>query len=73
MSVPRYALLILYGSYILPVLGYGDVIYDTISTADSCPLENVQKAAAKYRLGQWLFFFAKPPSSTCPLFQVRWL
>ena len=49
--MPRYALLILYRSYILPLLDYGDVIYDNISTADSCRLENVQATAAKLILG----------------------
>jgi len=48
--VPRYALLFLYLSYILPLLEYGDVIYD-ISTADSYRLENVQTTAVKLILG----------------------
>ena len=47
----RHALLILYRSYILPLLDYGDVIYNNISTADSCRLENVETAAAKLFLG----------------------
>ena len=47
----RYALLILYLSYILSLFDYGDVIYDNISTADSCRLENVQTSAAKHILG----------------------
>ena len=51
LSVPRYALLILYRSYILPFLDYGDVICDNISTADSCRLEKVQTTAAKLILG----------------------
>ena len=51
LSLPRYALLILHRSYILPLLDYGDVIYDNISTADSCRLENVQATAAKRILG----------------------
>jgi len=49
--VPRYALLIFYRSYILPPFDYGDIIYDNISTADSCRLENVQTTAAKLILG----------------------
>ena len=51
LSVPRYALLILYRSYILPLLHYGNVIYDNISTADSCRLEKVQTMAAILILG----------------------
>jgi len=51
LSVPRYKLLILYRSYILPLLDYGDAIYDNISTADSGRLENVQATAAKLILG----------------------
>ena len=49
--MPRYALLILYRSYILPLLDYGDIIYDNISTADSGRLENVQATACKPILG----------------------
>jgi len=49
--VPRYTLLILYRSYILPLLDYGDVNYDNISTADSCRLENVQTTVDKLILG----------------------
>jgi len=49
--VPKYVLLILYRSYILPLLDCGDVIYDYISTADSGRLENVQATAAKLILG----------------------
>jgi len=49
--VPRNTLLILYRSYILPLLDYGDVNYDNISTADSCRLENVQTMAAILLLG----------------------
>jgi len=51
VSVPRYVLLILYRSYILPLLDYGDVIYDNIYTADSCGLAKVQSMAAKLILG----------------------
>jgi len=47
LSVPRYALLILNRSYILPLFAYGDVIYDNFSTADSCRLEDVQTSASK--------------------------
>ena len=51
LSVPRYTLLILCRSYILPLLDYGDVIYDNISTVDSHRLENLQTTAANFILG----------------------
>jgi len=49
LSVPRYALLILYRSYILPLLDYGVVIYDNISTA--VIYDNISTVAAwkKYK------------------------
>jgi len=49
--LPRYSLLVLYRAYVLPVLDYGDIIYDNCLTADSNLLEGVQTAAAKLILG----------------------
>jgi len=33
--LPRYSLLVLYHAYVLPILDYGDIIYDNYTTIDS--------------------------------------
>jgi len=48
---PRYALLVLYRAYVLPIVDYGDIIFDNFTTTDSNLLESVQTAAAKIILG----------------------
>jgi len=45
--LPRYSVLALYRAYILPILDYGDIIFDNCATTDSNLLESVQTAAAK--------------------------
>ena len=49
--LPRYSLLVLYRSYVLPIVVYGDIIFDNCTTTDSNLLESVQTAAAKIILG----------------------
>jgi len=49
--LPRYALLVLFRAYILPILDYGDVIYDNCTSTDSQLLENIQTDSAKLILG----------------------
>jgi len=45
--LPRYALLVLYRAYVLPIVDCGDIIFDNCTTTDSNLLESVQTAAAK--------------------------
>ena len=49
--LPRYALLVLYRAYVLPIVDYGDIIFDNCTTTDSNLLESIQTAAAKIILG----------------------
>ena len=49
--LPRYSLLVLYRAYVLPIVDYGDMIFDNCTTTDSNLLESVQTAAAKIILG----------------------
>jgi len=49
--LPRYSLLVLYSVYVLPILDYGDIIFDNCTTTDSNIFESVQTAAAKLILG----------------------
>jgi len=49
--LPRYSLLVLYRAYVLPIVDYGDIIFDNCTTTDSNLLESVQTAAAKIILG----------------------
>ena len=48
---PRYSLLVLYRAYVLPIVSYGDIIFDNCTTPYSNLLESVQTAAAKIILG----------------------
>jgi len=45
--LPRYSLLVLYRAYVLPILDYGDFIYDNCTTTVSNLLESVRTAAVK--------------------------
>jgi len=49
--LPRYSLLVLYRAYVLPIVDYGDIIFDNCTTTDSNLLESVQTAAAKIIVG----------------------
>jgi len=49
--LPRYSLLVLYRAYVLPIVDYGDIIFDNCTTIDSNLLESVQTAAAKIIIG----------------------
>jgi len=49
--LPRYSLLVLYRAYVLPIVDYGDIIFDNCTTTNSNLLEGVQTAAAKIILG----------------------
>ena len=49
--IPRFALYTLYRSCILPLLDYGDILYDNCSHSDTQLLESVQTTAAKIILG----------------------
>jgi len=49
--LPKYALLVLYRAYVLPIVDYGDIIFDNCTTTDSNLLEIVQTAAVKIILG----------------------
>jgi len=48
---PRYSPIVLYRACVLPVLDYGDIMYDNCTTADCNLLESVQTAPAKLILG----------------------
>jgi len=50
-SLPRYALLVLYRAYVLPIVDYGDIIFDNCTTTDPNLLESIQTPAAKIILG----------------------
>ncbi len=52
-KVPRLCLENVYTSMILPILDYGDVLYDNLSLADEARLENVQRQAALSCLGAY--------------------
>jgi len=49
--LPRHSLLVLYRVYPLPILEFGDIIFDNCTATDSNLLESVQTAAAKLMLG----------------------
>jgi len=49
--LPRYALLVFYRTYVLPIVDCGDIIFDNCATTDSNLLESVQTASAKIILG----------------------
>ena len=49
--LPRYSLLVLYRAHVLPIVDYGDIIFDNCTTTDSNLLESVQTAAAKIIVG----------------------
>jgi len=49
--LPRCSLLVLYLAYVLPILDYGDIIYDNCTTTDSNLLESIHSAEAKLILG----------------------
>ena len=49
--LPKYSLLVLYRAYVLPIVDYGDILFDNCTTTDSNLLESVQTAAAKIILG----------------------
>jgi len=49
--VPRFVLLSIYHSFILPIFDYGSVVYDTCSQSDALFLDTAQITAAKIITG----------------------